>query len=30
MLIKVLKEIFERDLNRLKSEIELYHNEETL
>lgn len=30
MLIRILKEIFERDLNKLKSEIELYQHEETL
>ena len=27
MLIKTLKSLFDRDLNKLKSEIELYQNE---
>lgn len=30
MTIQVLKELFRRDLNRLKSEIELYENESTM
>ena len=30
MLIKILKKLFSRDLNKLKSEIELYQNEKAI
>lgn len=30
MTIEALKELFERDLNKLKSEIEFYGNESTM